>query len=159
MNILHKIEEYIQSMKFKKKVFGGCDEADVLVKIRKLGELYGEQIEMLQKRLQETEITIQETRQQEEMIKQEYDRQIKQLGDLFSSLQCSKEDILRLEKVKVSGQVKQLEQEVGLLQQYKEDLTAQIYQTSTEAAIEMEAVRDMVENVRKKLYFTGKVHD
>lgn len=42
MNDLSEIEEFLANLKFRKQVFGGISEADVMVKIEKLSSLYQE---------------------------------------------------------------------------------------------------------------------
>ncbi len=43
-----KIEDYLNNLRFKKKLFGGLNEEDVWKKIKKLDELYQKEIDCIQ---------------------------------------------------------------------------------------------------------------
>ena len=42
MNKITEVEEFLKNLKFRKQVFGGISEVDVMVKIEKLSSLYQE---------------------------------------------------------------------------------------------------------------------
>lgn len=42
-----EIEDYLNKLKFKKRTFGGLDEADVWRKIKKLDELYQKEVDRI----------------------------------------------------------------------------------------------------------------
>lgn len=44
-----EIKNYLENLKFKRKVFGGLDEEDVFKKIKKLDELYQKEIEIIKR--------------------------------------------------------------------------------------------------------------
>lgn len=47
-------EEYVRQLTFKHKIFGGCDEEDVLLKIRELCDIYKKEVDSLEERLEDT---------------------------------------------------------------------------------------------------------
>ena len=48
-----EISSYLKSLKFKKKIIGGIDEADVWKKIKKLDELYQKELDYMKKEYEE----------------------------------------------------------------------------------------------------------
>lgn len=49
------VETYLQTLEFKKKNFGGCDEEDALAKVHELAALYQTEVDRLEKRMRAAE--------------------------------------------------------------------------------------------------------
>ena len=49
------VETYLQTLEFKKKSFGGCDEEDALAKIHELSALYQAEVDRLEKKVKAAE--------------------------------------------------------------------------------------------------------
>ncbi|MEG0759543.1 MAG: DivIVA domain-containing protein, partial [Raoultibacter sp.] len=77
------IESYLQTLEFKKKSIGGCDEEDVFLKIKGLSELYQAEIDRLQKRAIASE---QRTA--------EYERRSQEVRQLMAAAQNMKDNML-----------------------------------------------------------------
>ena len=54
------IEEFIKNLKFKKKTMGGCDEEDVLLKMKELSDLYRETSQSMREELEKANSRVQE---------------------------------------------------------------------------------------------------
>lgn len=49
------VESYLQTLEFKKKSFGGCDEEDALAKMHELAALYQEEVDRLERKVKAAE--------------------------------------------------------------------------------------------------------
>lgn len=83
MEQLSAIESYLQTLEFKKKSIGGCDEEDVFLKIKGLSELYQAEIDRLERRAASSEERT-----------AEYERRSQEVRQLMAAAQNMKDNMI-----------------------------------------------------------------
>lgn len=121
--------DYIRGLTFKKRIFGGCDEEDVLFRMRELSEQVFEQAsEQFEKRISELEDTLSQERrhaaQQTAYLEEQrllYVAKSQELADVMTNIN-------------------------GITQQLRNEARRDAEQTRARAATEAERARSQAEN-------------
>lgn len=148
------VEDYIRHLSFKKRVIGGCDEEDVLLKMHQLSVLYREQINELQNQLElekkqknALEMNLTELQSNQNGCAQKSE----QLSSLLNSTESAKEHILHGARGKDLQEAEQLDREIQLLKYRKDSLNLELTDTAKAIIQALNSVQEKMTSLQNQV--------
>lgn len=115
------IEEFIKNLKFKKKAMGGCDEEDVLIKMKELNDIYREASQGMRDELEKANAGLSNAQAELATVKAQLEESKSRLAESNSQLEESKSQLSEAEK-QLADTRKQLQEAKAQLAETKERL-------------------------------------
>lgn len=92
------IEEFIKNLKFKKKAMGGCDEEDVLIKMKELNDIYREASQGMRDELEKANAGLSDAQAELATVKAQLEESKSRLAESNSQLEESRSQFSEAEK-------------------------------------------------------------
>ena len=115
------IEEFIKNLKFKKKAMGGCDEEDVLIKMKELNDIYREASQGMRDELEKANAGLSDAQAELATVKAQREESKSRLAESNSQLEESRSQLSETEK-QLADTKKQLQEAKAQLAETKERL-------------------------------------
>ena len=115
------IEEFIKNLKFKKKAMGGCDEEDVLIKMKELNDIYREASQGMRDELEKANAGLSSAQAELATVKSQLEESKSRLAESNSQLEESRSQLSETEK-QLADTKKQLQEAKAQLAETKERL-------------------------------------
>ena len=115
------IEEFIKNLKFKKKAMGGCDEEDVLIKMKELNDIYREASQGMRDELEKANAGLSSAQAELATVKAQLEESKSRLAESNSQLEESRSQLSETEK-QLADTKKQLQEAKAQLAETKERL-------------------------------------
>lgn len=115
------IEEFIKNLKFKKKAMGGCDEEDVLIKMKELNDIYREASQGMRDELEKANAGLSNAQAELATVKAQLEESKSRLAESNSQLEESRSQLSEAEK-QLADTRKQLQEAKAQLAETKERL-------------------------------------
>lgn len=145
-----EIKEYIRNLKFKKKTFG-CDEEDVLLKMKELSDLYEHELQRIQHCLQQAEAQSLEMQVAAEAERKGYQEKIEQLNRRLTLFENSQKEIFRQTKELALKEAENIQQEMQELQQKKERMASEYHQTKSITVNRLKELSNLIGYIQSEL--------
>lgn len=115
------IEEFIKNLKFKKKAMGGCDEEDVLIKMKELNDIYREASQGMRDELEKANAGLSSAQAELATVKAQLEESKSRLAESNSQLEESRSQLSEAER-QLADTRKQLQEAKAQLAETKERL-------------------------------------
>jgi len=175
-------EEYIRKLRFRRREIGGCDEEDVLLKMRGLRDIYRQQSESLQRDLETEEERGRELEEQLRKVSRERDAALGELARLRAQAKSAvlpletgadkprppeglqrpaespQPDALQKAGMDAARETQQLQQQARALRLQYESLTQALKSNSQLLASELDEILKIIFSLRGKVGMLSGVH-
>lgn len=132
------VESYLQTLEFKKKNFGGCDEEDALAKIHEVAALYQAELEKLDRRAKAAEQRAADYEQRQSEVRQ-----------LMTAAQNMKDTMLEKAEEDAHRAVAHAEREAQkIIDNAASDAEDILAKATADAIVIVSEARDQAENMR-----------
>lgn len=134
------VESYLQTLEFKKKSFGGCDEEDALAKVHELASLYQDEVDRLERKVKAVERRV-----------ADYENRQAEVRQLTMAAQSMKDAMLAKAEEEAKQTIARAEREAqGLIDRASADAENIAARAAAESIVAVSEARDEASRMRSE---------